>query len=1150
MEVPVRFVVADDVAVALECTGAGRALERVVALDHEALVAQLPQFRDDPIGLGVDVHRRESLPDLRLRTVRVDGFPPDRQRCGDPLSLADRRDRLLGTGLVEVHRLAVLFDDQRRRLASAGRQAVHFRFRGPVDRAPVADAPPRLEPPQRERVLLAFLPDVAQSSERIEVFVDGTLRDAGLLCDGRDAHPTGPVQRVDDTEGRIDRVDVVVRRRHTPLYSTEPYMCSRHPRKVFTARRRMAIDGPTRRPRTAGDDPSAGEAMSGSFRTSLSLDGEWAFVTDPESVGTDRGWERPGAQWPDRVRTVSVPMAWEELDAYRDYTGTAWYRRTVTVAESDLDGRDALLRFGAVDYGTDVWVNGEHVGHNEGGYLPFEFDATDALDAGENAVVVRVTDPADLSEIPHGKQGDPWYTRVSGIWQSVTLRLCPPTRVERVEATPDCQADTASVDVAVRAGPADRAALSCRVAARRDGETVATDRIDPDAGVPATLDFADPDYWSPADPALYDLQVTLLDGETVVDRSEDYFGMREFDTDGDRFLLNGDPITMRGVLEQGYYPETLYRPPDEDTFEAEIAAAADLGFNLIRKHIKPAHPDFLEAADRQGMLVWEELANPTRFTEDSRAAMDEQLWGMIDRDYNRPSVVVWGLYNEEWGIGHYDEETDLWSDEAKQRYLADLVREVRERDPTRLVCDNSGWAHVDTDVNDFHRYFVSPDRASAWAGDLDHICHHPGDNYATREFDDTGGPIVMSELGTWGLGDVGALRERYDGDPPWFDHDFLEPLKRPAGLDERFAATDLPAAFGGLDGLAAAWQRREYVSVKHVLEQLRRREGVAGYVLTELSDVEWEFNGILDYLREPKSFYDEFARVNAPVSVVADLDTHAVRPGETVDVDATVVNDTARDLRGTVEWSLAGASGSEHLEAPAHAPTPLPETVAVEAPTDTGTAHPELTVRFDTGETTVETTEPVTVVGPDAADPPDATVYATGGFASRLAGAGVAVTHELGVADVAFVDRVTPEAERFAARGGAVVQIPATDGRMADRGPFSYRGVPEQESWVGAASFFYQDSPLFAGLSTSRRLGWELDGVYPYAVASDVDADADEIHAGYLEGWLANWGSPLVVRDYDAGSVAALTFRVRETYGTQPVATALVDRLIGTLADR
>ncbi|WP_276255992.1 glycoside hydrolase family 2 protein [Halomontanus rarus] len=931
-------------------------------------------------------------------------------------------------------------------------------------------------------------------------------------------------------------------------------------------------------------------------RRTIALNGTWQFVTDPDDAGRDEGWADPDASWPERDRDraleVEIPHSWQELEAYRDYTGRAWYRRTVSLetasdATHDGDGDRTLLRFGAVDYEATVWVNGERVGANRGGYLPFAVDATDALVDGENTIVVEVVDPDDISEIPHGKQGAPWYQRVSGIWQDVTLEVVPALRLAAIRVTPDLETDTARVDLEVSAADADvsleEADVTATVRVTRNGNPIVSADATIDANGPdgttfdargtgtATFEIPDPDYWTPETPALYDVTVDLERDGDVVDRDSDYFGMRSIESRDGRVYLNGEPYFLRGALDQGYYPKTLYRPFADDLFEREVRLAKELGFNLLRKHIKPAHPDFLECADRQGLLVWEEPANPTVHTERSKREVREQLHGMIERDYNRPSVVVWSLYNEEWGIGNpqgLDEETSLWEDRDKQASLADLYEETRERDPTRLVCDNSGWAHVATDVNDYHRYFVSPDRAGAWERDLDRILENPGDNYAAARTDPEDAPLVVSEFGTWGLFDVPAVEDFYDGRPPWFDHEFLEEgLKRPAGYRERFEATTLPDVFGDLESLAEAWQWREFRSIADVIERMRARDGVAGYVITEFSDIEWEFNGILDYRREEKAFHEAFARVNAPVAVQLDLESRSVRAGETVRADAVVVNDTAETVRAELSWTAFGESGRRSLAVEPSSRTRLDDFVEIDAPSleDVTTADVALVFGSD-----ARTVEPVTVVPSSATTEigteSGAETGAGGGIGIETASGGgrgtvytdvddadlatalerrgstvTVAVDDLAEADAAVVTETTEAVLEYARDGGAVLLVPDADGVVADEAVFDYRRLSEDESWNLVASLFYTDDDRLEELFGTVP-GWELEGLYPYTVADATDAD--DVSVGSVEGWLANWSAAIATRNYGEGSVRLCTFRVADAYGTHPMATVLLDELL------
>ena len=895
----------------------------------------------------------------------------------------------------------------------------------------------------------------------------------------------------------------------------------------------------------------------------VDLSGEWNFATDPDDVGTAEHWYERDERLPDS-RSVTVPHAWQEHDDLREYTGVAWYRRTVTLDEVDDRVR---LRFGAVDYRATVWVNGVEVGSNEGGYLPFAFDVTEAVVPGENVVTVRVTDPEDLREVPHGKQGYPWYTRVSGIWQSVDIAAVPETRIADLRVTPDLDADAARTDVDIANLGRDED-LRLRIRITQNGTTLGTDELPVESGTVSTVvSLADPAYWTPDDPELCDVELSLLTvdeqdeersgegGKAVVDTLTDYFGMRSVSVEDGEWYLNGEVLRVRGALDQAYYPDTLYRPADLDTYREEIATAKALGFNMLRKHIKPAHPRFVELADRMGILVWEEPANADIDTGTSRRRIREAFEGLVARDYNSPSVVAWSLYNEEWGFGidqhdfpDRDDPVRLWNDSEKQSYLADYYRDARELDPTRLVCDNSGWAHVATDLNDYHEYFVVPDRNEAWRDRLDELLSDPADNYAT-----TGDgpapeevPTVVSEFGTWGLPELSSLRAHYDGDPDWFDHEFLSGLKHPKGVEKRFEGSALSGVYGGLDELAADWQRRAFASVAEVVADMRLEDGVSGYVLTEFTDIEWEFNGVLDYLRREKSSTERFAAANGRTMVRLEPDARTLRAGERFVADLAVANDGPEPLETTIEWTAFGESGRESVRVDPAGTTRLDGAIDVRAPKTDERNGKEVvteTVTADLVDTDAHWESDITVVG-EGEGRAGTRVFAPAGaeaVRSTLTDAGYDPQEEAADADTLVTTAFDERARAFATDGGHVVLLPRPDGSMTDsvRDEFPIRDLPERESWNLCASFVYQT--LLDGVD--RVPGWAFEGLYPYAYVTPT-ADGDSVHGGYVEGWLSKPGATVLERDDGDGRVTVCTLRVTGSEN-RPVSEAVVRRLVG-----
>ncbi|MFN9371879.1 MAG: sugar-binding domain-containing protein [Planctomycetaceae bacterium] len=381
------------------------------------------------------------------------------------------------------------------------------------------------------------------------------------------------------------------------------------------------------------------------------------------------------------------------------------YRRKFDVP-SAWESQRVLLHFGAVDWQTSVWVNGKRVGEHRGGFDPFTFDITPALAGREGAheLVVQVWDPSDAGTQPRGKQqARPegiWYTPVTGIWQTVWLEPVPAQSIDRLEAIP--RFDTSELQVRVIPRLTGRPVnLTVRLSAN-GGLWQATGALE----TPLVLGVPGFDAWSPTNPRLYDLVVELLDGEQLIDRVESYFGMRKITLGKDRngitrMLLNNQPVFQFGPLDQGWWPDGLYTAPSDAALKSDLEVTKQLGFNLVRKHVKVEPARWYYHCDTLGFMVWQDMPSgdanarwPWDGTENTRTPeasqqFGEELSALLTQRGNDTCIVAWVPFNEAWG----QFETVRWT------------RFVEERDPHRLVISASGGNDFGVGhVRDIHFY--------------------------------------------------------------------------------------------------------------------------------------------------------------------------------------------------------------------------------------------------------------------------------------------------------------------------------------------------------------------------------------------------------------------------------------------------------------
>ncbi|WP_233261272.1 AbfB domain-containing protein [Vitiosangium sp. GDMCC 1.1324] len=514
----------------------------------------------------------------------------------------------------------------------------------------------------------------------------------------------------------------------------------------------------------------------------LNLNGEWQFAN------ASAGQTPPFGQ--NLTESVLVPFPIESaLSGIQRHQDRMWYRRTFTVPAS-WSGKRVQLNFGAVDWEATVYVNGQLVGSHQGGYDGFSFDITDRLNGGTNELIVGVYDPTDVGGQPIGKQRNTpngiWYTAASGIWQTVWLEPTPAARITRLDMTPDV------------AGQALRLTVQ---GAGINGQTIEAVAFDGTVQVGSTtgnvgseirIPVPNAKLWSPESPFLYDLRVSLKSGANTVEQVTSYFGMRSVGLKlvggALRPVLNGQFVFQIGTLDQGYWPDGIYTAPTDAALKFDIQKHKDLGYNMLRKHIKVEPQRWFYWADKLGILVWQDMPlmeagrNPST---SARTQFEAELRELVDEHRSATSVITWVVQNEGWG--QYD-----------QARLASLVKSW---DPSRLVDNMSGincCGAVDGgngDLADWHVY-VGPGAPQ------------PSGSRAS----------VLGEFGGLGLRVTGHEWSPGNG----FGYEMVS------------------------DGAALTTR---YVGLIQQVQTLMSQPGLSAAVYTEITDVENEVNGMLTYDR-------------------------------------------------------------------------------------------------------------------------------------------------------------------------------------------------------------------------------------------------------------------------------------------------------------
>ena len=928
------------------------------------------------------------------------------------------------------------------------------------------------------------------------------------------------------------------------------------------------------------------------IRKQTPLDGRWDFYPDPaRSLRHDSLDAVP-------ARQILVPGPWQaQFDDLRQYVGVAWYRRHFLVEMTSLPPDPVfILHFGAVDYHAMVWVNGTFVGEHEGGYLPFDLEIGDGvLVNGSNEVVVRALDPGDdmeetpeyaFAEIPHGKQS--WYGPIGGIWQSAWLEVRHSVHLTRLRLTPDVPGAQVRVEISFSRAPAAGSILLLTLLdpnGEREVHTFETDG----ATMDVTLPVPDPMLWDTDSPHLYAVEASLAAGRDVpvaLDRTSATFGMRSIATSPTgHLLLNGRILYLRGALDQDYYPELIYTPFSDAELDSQFAKARHMGLNCLRTHIKITDPRYYDAADRAGLLIWTELPNWQDLTEAAKERAEKTLFGMVERDWNHPSIIIWTIANENWGL-------DLAVNAGHRAWLADVYTRLKQLDPHRLAVGNSPCFtnfHVVTDIEDFHNYYAIPDHYKAWKDWVQTFASRPPWTFAhvyesisawreyvrdpwnpaprtpAAEIRRRGSePMVVSEFGNWGLPDVAQLKSCYNGVEPWWFETGIEwgdGVVYPHGIEQRYRAYHLDKTFPTLADLSAASQRMQFTALKYQIEQMRRHPSIVGYIITEFTDVHWESNGLLDMCRNPKAYFDVIRDINGADAIIpVDWERVAFWAGERCEVRLALSHFSPHDLRECrIEWELdafpeiRGAFAGFSAQ---RAQLTSIGTAVFEVPAVDKSLRVRLQMRLvDASGAAVARNHHEMYFFPRLEARPRQRIAVPGlpRLGARLSDMGYEISEALDDADLVVVEHMTDEMRWFAQNGGRVLWLAETSeshqSHLGNFGIAQRHGRSWQGDWASSMSWLRQDR-IFRDIPTGGTVDFAFADLTPEAVIvglSPRDFSAN-VHAGLFVGWVHHVVALVAERPVDRGRLLACTFRLRDHLGTHPVATVMMRDMIERVA--
>ena len=950
---------------------------------------------------------------------------------------------------------------------------------------------------------------------------------------------------------------------------------------------------------------STSHKVIGNARQLLSLDGKWEIIFDPNNQGREGRWHQQQvfAAHANR-RQIQVPSCWELIE--KDYEGVAFYRRTFNVP-AGWEGKLVHIHFDAVNFLSEVWINDNAVGFHEGGFTPFKFRIDKLLKPGEeNTLILRVAGPILMQNKRIdgvGKMETPqWRGAIAGgIWQPVKLIATDEIYIKDVFIEPKISDKTATFHMELEHAGVKTSQAQLKVAIRsaKSDRTVArmnkTLNIKPGSKkLSWTLNIPNAKYWSPDNPHLYHVDISITSGGKVSDRWTARFGMREFTIRNKRFILNGKPVYLKATFFEGVYPTKLAYPDSKEMANREIKLAKEAGFNMIRPWRKPPPKIWLDLCDEIGIMTVGSMAIECMDFPFESARLpgwvENEVRESILRDRNRTCVVQWELFNE-----------------LKRPVLIQLLHPMsmlaRKLDPTRMILDESGgWAQgasmflpyesEPTKFNDIHNYpgpFVNDEiytkllltgrkthdeiRQMGLTGEL------PGKNVIPKLMS------FFSELGYGSLPDLVDNNKRFEtiGNPivpPTVYHRRLADEHLHALKDSGF-----DAIYPNLKQLCLDEQKIHGAANKRMIEAVRCNPNVKGYCIHALVAGDWIIGaGLLDLWRNPKTYaYEGTKAANQPRIISIRMLPRNIYAEQGTKIEITGVNELV-GIKGTMKVKIVSDDGSIVFtkEADVNMATGIKQLFSEQLDTNSlkGTYTLRAKITAEDGLKITENEYDFDVFTPEQLAVPKkriAVLDPSNSLKPFLERKGIAFEEFNAASDrslVVFVSRTHAktkkegtlfgELRKFITSGGTAVYFQAggtyvkwgTPGKASKLLPVNLRLKRGLGYWMGHPRFV-KDHPVFDGLPVDCIMGSIYENVWPQHSLMDVDGqtlagtigidwfpDYDLERRHYYGPGDVWWGSDMAITPVGKGQCILSQFRLVDNLSKDPVADKILFNLI------